>query len=237
MEHLSLEALARLVDETPFGNEKRHLVRCPDCSRELELLREQTDALGSLPDLRPAPGGWSTLEARLEREGLLRRSVPEETAIRLIDRRRVRMQAAAATALFLAGGLAGTALTSAGWGPQAGSGEVAANEASGIAASEASPGTLAAAEAATPEEAAEILRLAEQQHRDAMLRYRALTRGPEAETPMDPQRLAVIDWMVAMGQAALQEAPDDPFLNGFLVSAVTEREAALNALFTSADRY
>jgi hypothetical protein len=63
MEHLSLEALARLVDETPFRSERRHLARCPDCSRELALLREQTEALRSLPDLRPAPGDWPALEA------------------------------------------------------------------------------------------------------------------------------------------------------------------------------
>lgn len=234
MEHLSLEALARLVDETPFRSERRHLARCPDCSRELELLREQTEALGSLPDLRPAPGDWPALEARLEHEGLLRGSTPADTVLRLIDRRRGWMQAAAAVVLFLAGGLSGAVLAPAGWGLQTDGGQVAAGE---MEAGEASPAGLAAAEAATPEEAAEILRLAEQQYRDATLRYRQLTRGPETEALMDPRRLAVLDAMLAMGQAAVQEAPDDPFLNGFLVSAVAEREAALNALFASADRY
>lgn len=232
MEHLTLEALARLVDETPFRSERRHLARCPDCSGELERLREQTEALGSLPDLRPAPGDWPALEARLEREGLLRGSNPADAVIRLIDRRRGWMQAAAALVLFLAGGLSGAVLAPAEWGLQAGS------EASGeMTASGVSPAGLTVEEPETPEEAAEVVRLAEQQYRDAMLRYRALTRGPEAGTPMDPRRLAVIDAMVAMGQAAVQEAPDDPFLNGFLVSAVAEREAALNALFASADRY
>lgn len=224
MEHLSLEALARLVDETPFRSERRHLAHCPECSQELELLRKQTEALGSLPDLRPAPGDWPALEARLGSEGLLRKSTPASTAIHLIDRRRGWMQAAAALVLFLAGGLSGAALAPAGWRPETDqSGEIAAGE-------------FAAAEAATPEEAAEIVRLTGQQYRDAILLYRALTRGPEAETPMDPRRLAAIDGLVAMSQAAVQEAPDDPFLNGFLVSAMAEREAALNTLFAS-DRY
>lgn len=234
MEHLSLEALARLVDETPFRSEKRHLAGCPDCSRELELLREQKEALGSLPDLRPAPGDWPALEARLEREGLLRGSNPADAVIRLIDRRRGWMQAAAALVLFLAGGLAGAVLAPAGWGLQAGGGQVAAG---GMTEGGVPPAGLDVAEATTVEEAAEILRLAEQQHWDAVLRYRALTRGPETGTPMDPRRLAVLDAMLAMGQAAVQEAPDDPFLNGFLVSAAAEREAAMNALFASADRY
>lgn len=225
MERLSLEALARLVDETPFRDERRHLARSPDCARELELLREQTEALGALPDLRPAPEDWPALEARLEREGLLHRSNAAAAAIRLIDRRRGWMQAAAAVVVFLAGGLGGAALapmgSMSGTGPE---GEVAVVE-------------TAALEAETPEEAAEFLRLAEQQYRDAMLRYRALTRSPEAETTVDPRRLAVIDALVAMGQAAVQEAPDDPFLNGFLVSAVAEREAALNSFFASTGRY
>lgn len=234
MEHLSLEALARLVDETPFRSERRHLARCPDCSRELELLREQTEALGSLPDLRPAPGDWPALEERLKREGLLRGSSPADTVIRLIDRRRGWMQAAAAVVLFLAGGLSGAVLAPAGWGPDGGRSGIAAG---GMAAGEVSPAGGSVAEASTVEEAAEILRLTEQQYRDASLRYRQLTRGPEAGMPMDPRRLAVLDAMLAMGQAAVQEAPDDPFLNGFLVSAAAEREAALNALFASADRY
>lgn len=229
MEHLSLEALARLVDETPFRSERRHLARCPECSRELDLLREQTEALGSLPDLRPAPEDWPALEARLEREGLVRGSTPADAVIRLIDRGRGRMQAAAAVVLFLVGGLSGAVLAPTGWGGRTGGGQVASGE--------TSPGGLAVEEAATPEAAAEIVRLAEQQYRDAMLRYRALKHGPEAASLMDPRRLAVLDAMLAMGQAAVQEAPDDPFLNGFLVSAVAEREAALNALFASADRY
>lgn len=233
MEHLSLEALARLVDEAPFRSERQHLARCPDCSRELELLREQTEALGSLPDMRPAPGDWPALEERLKREGLLRTNTPADTVIRLIDRRRGWMQAAAALMLFLAGGLSGAVLAPIDPGTP-GEEQVAAGE---TAAGEASPAGLPVAEASTVEEAAEILHLAEQQYRDATLRYRQLTRGPEAEMLMDPRRLAVIDAMLAVGQAAVQEAPDDPFLNGFLVSATAEREAALNALFASADRY
>ena len=225
MEHLSLEALARLVDESPFRSEKQHLARCPECSQELELLRKQTEALLSLPDLRPAPGDWPALEARLESEGLLRRSDPVSTEIRLIDRRHGWMQAAAAVVLFLVGGLSGAALAPMRSAPATGGDvEIAARE-------------TAASEAATPEEAAEIVRLTGQQYRDAQLRYRALTRSPETETPMDPRRLALLDALAAMAQAAVQEAPDDPFLNGFLVSAVAEREAALNTLFAQTDRY
>ena len=220
MEHLSLEALARLVDETPFRSERQHLARCQACSQELELLREQTEALGSLPDLRPAPGGWSALEARLESEGLLLRSNSAAAGIRLIERRRGWMQVAAALVLFVAGGLSGAALAPARSAPEAGSGV-----------------EIAASEAATPEEAAEALRLAAQQYDDAELRYRVLTRSPEAEPPMDVGHVAALETLVATVQAAIREAPGDPYLNGFLVSAVAERDAALNSFFASADRY
>ncbi len=230
MEHLSLEALARLVDETPSRSERRHLTDCPECARELELLREQTEALGSLPDLRPAPGDWPALKARLEREKLLLGAVPADAAIRLIDGRRGWMRAAAAVVLFLAGGLSGAVLAPAEWGARSRDARDATGEAP---LGDLSPAALVIEEGTTLEEAAQVVRLTEQQYRDAVLRYRSLTRGPETDASMDPRRLAVLDAMLAMGQAAVQEAPDDPFLNGFLVSAVAEREAALNALFAS----
>ena len=233
MEHLSLEALARLVDESPFRSERQHLARCQDCSRELELLREQSETLGSLPDLRPAPGDWPALEARLESEGLLHGSGTSHASsraaagIRLIEQRRGWMQIAAALVIFIAGGFSGAALAPAGSASEAGSGV-----------------EIAASEAATPEEAAEVLRLAEQQYRlteqhyrDAVLRYRVLSRSLDAELPMDVRHFAALETLVAASQAAVQEAPDDPYLNGFLVSAVAERDAALNSFFASADRY
>ena len=71
MEHLSPEVLARLVDEAPTAEESAHLAECGCCTAELEALREQTAALGQLPDIRPNPGDWATVEARLTSEGLL----------------------------------------------------------------------------------------------------------------------------------------------------------------------
>jgi len=62
MRHLSNEDLARLVDEAPSPEERRHLARCHRCVAELDALREQTEALGSLPDLVPPRGDWRELE-------------------------------------------------------------------------------------------------------------------------------------------------------------------------------
>jgi len=69
--HLTLETLARLLDESPDETEAAHLETCPRCLRELEGLREQTHALTSLPSVRPGSAPWEALESRLESEGLL----------------------------------------------------------------------------------------------------------------------------------------------------------------------
>ena len=71
MEHLTKETLARLVDERPNPEQREHLSSCTVCGLELRGLRRQTEALGSLPDLRPPPGDWVGLEARLMSEGLV----------------------------------------------------------------------------------------------------------------------------------------------------------------------
>mgnify|MGYP001314084285 FL=1 len=71
MEHLNTEILARLVDQTPQPEEAAHIAECEACSAELEAIRSQTDALRSLPEIRPPQGDWHGLEARLRSEGLM----------------------------------------------------------------------------------------------------------------------------------------------------------------------
>lgn len=71
MRHLSEEILARLVDERPTEAQEEHLATCDRCTRILNELREQTDVLGSLPALRPPPGDWEEIEARLLHRGLV----------------------------------------------------------------------------------------------------------------------------------------------------------------------
>jgi len=105
MYHLNLESLARLVDEAPTADEASHLRDCLLCRREMEALRDQTFALAELPPMDPAPEAWSTLEARLLEEGLMRTPAP---AVRSpVGTGRAWLRVAAAAALFLAGGAAG----------------------------------------------------------------------------------------------------------------------------------
>lgn len=108
MRHLTLEAIARLVDEAPEPEEALHLRECLVCRRELAEMRAQTEELAQLPDLEPSPGAWAALEAGLQEEGFLRRrTAPREYAP---------LRAAAVIALLALGGAGGVALRQGGSG-------------------------------------------------------------------------------------------------------------------------
>lgn len=217
MEHLSPDTLARLVDETPSAEEGQHLRACATCAAELRGLREQTEALGRLPDLRPPPGDWEVLQARLVSEGLMERG----SRFRSMGRTPGWMKVAAAVVLFLAGTGAGAA-----WG-------------SGTLMREGGPGAAgpflqASAGAVSVEEAEEAVRLAERQYMDAWVRYRQAVEAEGGEVLPDPAtRIATLEYMIQAGQAALREAPTDPFINGLVASAAAEREAVIRRASTA----
>lgn len=209
---MTTEALARLVDEAPRGRQRRHLLECPACQAELAALHAQTEALGALPDLRPAVGDWEELEARLMSEGLIhegggfrRRIAPAAAPW---------MQVAAGLALLLGGTALGAGLA------RPGGEDAPVPRAVGQTA-------LPVASAGTLDEAAEAVRVAEENYVQALVRYRELVQGESEVVPQDPAgRYAALDYLVAATQAAASQAPADPFLNGFLASAVAERQAA-----------
>ena len=102
MWHPSPEDLARLVDqtETPTAAEAEHLAACASCAAELDALRTEHDALGSLPRILPVPTSWEIMRHRLEREGMLHAAAPRRTWMPGV---------AAAIVLFVAGGATGVA--------------------------------------------------------------------------------------------------------------------------------
>ena len=213
MSHLDLDTLARLVDEAPPTLEREHRDVCATCRTELDLLRGQSLALGQLPDLRPPQGDWAVLEARLMSEGLLRheRSLLAATP--------GWMKAAATILLFLGGTGLGMALDG---GPMG----AAQGGASG------GPFSLAAAEPArTLDEAEAAVRFAERQYMDALVQYRQLSQQDAGVGAASPEtRLAAVELLVAAGQAAVEQVPTDPVLNGFLASALAERQVNYQAV-------
>jgi hypothetical protein len=205
MEHLTTTALARLVDEPPDANEAQHLAACSLCASELQALEEQTHTLAALPGIVPPLGDWEDLEAKLRSEGLIEDA---SLARRLGLARTPRwMPAAAAVVLFLGGGILGSAVTARG-GPTGREVEASA--------------------AGTVEDAAAAVRVAEESYVTAVSRYRELLSRQSADVAtVDPvSRYAALEHLVSVSQAAVRQAPGDPFLNGFLASVLAERDAA-----------
>ena len=212
MKHLNYETLARLVDEAPTGDERRHLEECQTCVHELEALRGQTAQLGRLPDLRPAPGDWEALEARLAAQGLVEAADRPGGARLAVSRRWLRR--AAAVALFLGGAASGAAVMAARVEPAQSAGTVVGAE-------------TATAPADDPDGALTQVARAERAYIDALVRYRRLIAEQGAEEMAgDPAtRYAALEQLVRAGRVAVRQAPADPFLNGLLASALAEQQA------------
>jgi hypothetical protein len=215
MSHLKLEDLARLVDEAPEADEETHLARCGECRGELDALVAQSQALRSLPDLAPPPDAWPFLRARLRDEGLLRRrrALPPAFA-----------RAAAVAFVFLAGGAMGYTVRdlAAPRGPGARAIPIAAQDAPGTGARTPAPGVaVAEGDASRNVEAASELFM------DALDRYMA-SSGTTAGDPV--ARLAALDNIVLTTAEALHEAPADPVINGYHLSALAQRDAVLRQL-------
>ena len=278
MSHLSLEMLARLVDEAPTALEAAHLAGCDACRAELEQLHRQTSALSALPEL-DAPGGeWERVEHRLRREGLIRGNS------RWVARgawARNGMRAAAAVALLATGTLLGRSLgvaptvepsaagspTTIGAPParvaeQSGGADVAdpdwraddpasyrALDPSERAAVDPQAGLERPERAAvrprpapalrlastdtrrapgTADEALEQLRAAEASYLDALTRFAEFSGGTAAGDPA--ARLAALEGIVLTTRAALGQAPTDPVINGYHLTALAQRDATLRQI-------
>jgi hypothetical protein len=217
------------VSEPPTDGEWAHLDACETCRAELTVLREQTEALGALPDLRPPAGDWEALEGRLVSEGLIRSSGMAWRASRW--RSSGWLQAVAAIVLFIGGTALGVRMTGTHGAADLALGSPPADLELVAVGTQATPVSSLA-------EAADAVRLAERQFIDALVRYRQLVDAQGESTFIgDPtSRLAAIQGLVAAGRAAVREAPADPFVNGVLVSALAEQEAILrNASLTAGD--
>ena len=204
MQHLSEEVLARLVDEGASGEESLHLEICEECRAELEEMCAQTRALARLPELAPSRTAWPALRAKLEEEALLR------TRVGWWERGGWPLRAAAALALFLAGTATGALALRGG-------------DAAGPVASGAPAATVA-----RPVALEEKLRVAEDAYVAALAEYSEATGATAAVDPLN--RLAALEGIVLTTRAALEEAPADPVINGYHLSALGQRDAILRQI-------
>ncbi len=218
MEHLTHDTLARLVDERPNPDEREHIKSCRRCAEALRAFRLQSDALGGLAALRPPPGDWESLEARLVSEGLVR--TPETFRRFGVAAAPAWMQAAAAAVVFLGGTGFGLTLTN------------------GAPSDELSPESrsLPTSQVSSAEEAVRAVELAEREYLQALAAYRQWTGRSDGPRVADPlSLLTALEGMLVASQEALRVAPADPVFNGFLVNVLAERQEVLRQISTSRD--
>jgi hypothetical protein len=269
MSHLSLETLARCVDDTPSTEESAHLQTCELCRTELDALREDVQALGMLPDLAPSTDAWSAIESRLTDEGLIRGGSAHVSHARWSRPAAMPwlVRAAAAAVLFIGGTLAGrlTAapepVTSAqhtqpaaparsevpramlAADPGAQSRDASTERDVGHADANVAPRASASSALADPsgvrlassgfapnqlrniDEAAALLRETESLYLAALTRYAEFATRSEEGDPI--ARLAALQSIVMTTQAALNQAPTDPVINGVHLATLAQRDATL----------
>ena len=257
MSHLSLETIARLVDEQPSALDNAHLEACAACRAELAAMRADVEALGELPEITPAPASWDAVSARLRAEGLMQAGVTplhrrQRHALGLLAR------AAGIAVIFAGGALAGRAFRNE---PQA-NGQQAANTPSSpevrTAQSHATSDSPVTAPLTTPAEPTRNTRLVDNAAttgiatsttgpvtEDQALRelrqaeddyFRKLstysqTAGTAAADPTT--RLAALEAIVITTRAALGQAPTDPVINGYHLTALAQRDAMLKQIKTT----
>jgi len=238
MTHLTLETLARLVDDAPDPTENGHLDICEACRTELEALRADAAALRALPDPEPPIAAWLALEQRLGREGLLRRRNWTVTVL----------QVAAVLAMFVLGSVVGGTFVSRRL-PQVAAGTQQAapmtptnvatqpiitdtpRSAAVMTSAPLAAGPATVRPAATAEEAVSRLRDAETAYLAALSRFSDFNGRAESTDPL--ARLAALESIVATTRAALGQAPADPIINGYHLTAVAQRDATLRQLAAS----
>ncbi len=221
MQHLMIETIARLVDEAPGAEEAAHLEQCAACADELRAMRADVAALASLPMIEPPPTEWAALEDRLLDEGLIRRR--SGSAWQWAP---PALRAAASLAIFAVGALAGIGWTRAGQDTPA---QPAGFVTLDAGAADVEGSLVAVREPRNPAEARALYRQAEAVYLDALTRVSDL--GGDSGDPF--ARLAALESIAAITRSALAEAPADPIINGYHLTAVAQREATLRQIATT----
>jgi hypothetical protein len=199
MSHLRDVDLARLVEEPATPVEAAHLRQCFACAGELEGMREQRLRLLTLRDLEPPEGGWQRLQEALSPAGHERGSRHHPTP--------PFARIAAAITLFLLGTTTGVLVQR------------------GADAASTPVGPVDAAEFANAEE---LLRAAESDYLQALVRYAEITETGDGLDPLN--RLAALEGIVLTTRAALRDSPADPVINNYHLTALGQREALLRRI-------
>lgn len=224
MLHLDPERLAALAEEQPTHDEAAHLATCPTCARE-QAAYEELVAMAARERhtvlTRPLTD-WRSLSARLAEEPV--RSAP--TRVRGGGLPRAWMQIAAGL-VIAAGGMA--------VGRASAAGAIGGGNASAQSSAENLPSDSARAQLASVGDAMALMRRAESDYRLGaafVVAHDTSFRGT-AGVDRYRQRLAALDRVSDAALAAANQAPADPVINQYLISARTARQVTLQQLNNS----
>lgn len=218
--HLTPELLARLIDEPADEAEAAHLAACARCAAELEEMRRMTSSLRTLPDPEMPELVRRRIARAIEAEPIpapLNRSV--NTAAGRAGG--VWLRVAAGIAIFVLGGATGTF----GIAPRLSAGEGPETMAS-AAGPDAGPDAAGNDDAAN--EAAATLARAERAYLEALSRYSRIRYEDDGSDPLN--RLAALEGIVLTTRSALREAPADPVINGYHLTALGQRDELLRRI-------
>jgi len=224
MSHLPDERLAALSDDPPTSAELAHLASCERCSAERAAYRALHElANADLARIGAPLSSWESLAPALRADGVI------DTGEWRVARRARRFggvwpQAAAALLIAL-GGIA--------YGRYSALGSVVANHQDRRAVAAAlSPDSVTFA---SVEEAR-----AAQERYEALYQNAALYVAAHDSADLSPEspaavrrRLAALDEVGATVRQALAESPGDPVINGYYLTTLGQREAAIRQLNAS----
>ena len=215
MLHLDPERLAALAEDQPTHDEAAHLAACPECAREQAAYEELVAMAARERHTVSRPlTEWRSIAARLTPPA------PRGTVAPLRGRGlpRAWMQLAAGV-MIAAGGLAVGRASAA----------RTTSTTSVPAVAETADSTRAPA---SVDDAMALMRRAESDYRLAAAFVVAHDTSLRGESGIDRyrQRLAALDRVSDAALAAANQAPADPVINQYLISARTAREVTLQQL-------
>lgn len=220
MLHLSPERLAALAEDPPTAAELAHLTGCGDCARERAAYR----ALDKLADADARRIGapltsWESLRPALVADGVI------DSGGGLVRRRQrpVWFQAAAAGVLFAAGLVGGRVSTRLRASP-------ASTPTPSVAQIDSAPRFRTVDEARAAQTQSQVL----YQNATAFLAQHDTSDHVQESPAAIRTRLAALDRTQQVLNQALTEAPYDPVINGYYLTTVGQREAALRMINTAA---
>ena len=228
MLHLDSERLAALADGEPTAEEIAHLAACRECSRERaayrELLALASRARADMP--KEPVSDWEALAPRLREEGLVLTTARAGEGGRMRPWQRPWLHAAAAVLLAAGGGVVGR--MSAPKAPTTGRPELVGATLTGTA----SNGADSAHAFVSVKDALTVMARAESDYRLAAAYIAAQDSSASTRGGIDRyrMRLAALDKVSEAALAAVNEAPSDPVLNQYLISARSAREVTLQQL-------